>query len=193
MTEDRSAGWDAVADRFMAVRSTAGVEIVRRWAARLPPGGAVLDVGCGSGVPISEALIGEGFELFGVDASPRLVSAFRRRLPTATVACEAAEDSPFFHREFDGAVTIGFLFLLPAANQRKIIGRIASALKPGGRFLFSAPLEACEWTDILTGRLSLSLGSEAYCQALDAAGMDLGDSYVDEGENHYFDARRRSR
>jgi SAM-dependent methyltransferase len=188
MSSDPSHGWNDVAQQFMQVRSPAGAATVRRWARQLPPGGDVLDVGCGSGAPISAALIEDGFEVFGVDASPVLVAEFRRRFPGATVVCDAAETSDLFQRQFDGAVAIGLLFLLPAEDQRRVINRVARALKPGGRFLFSAPRRACEWMDTLTARSSQSLGEAEYRRLLDRGGLRLSGHFVDEGGNDYFDA-----
>jgi SAM-dependent methyltransferase len=189
MTVDRSEGWDGVAEQFMTARSGIGASLVRSWARdHLPPSGTVVDVGCGSGVPIAQALVEEGFTVFGIDASPRLVAAFRSRFPGAPSACEPAQDSTFFHRSFDAAVSIGLLFLLSADDQRKLLGRVADALKPGGRFLFSAPRERCEWSDILTGRRSMSLGEQTYQQLLEASGLRLVGCRGDEGENNYFDA-----
>lgn len=190
MANDPSRGWDAVAPVFIAARSQIGAATVRQWARRLKPAGAVLDVGCGSGTPISAVLIEEGFRVFGVDASPALVAAFRSRFPSAEVVCEPAEKSPFFDRRFDGAVAIGLLFLLPAHHQRTVIAKIARALNPGARFLFTAPRQACGWTDSLTNQPSLSLGESVYRQTLAQAGMLLADQDTDEGGNHYYDAVR---
>lgn len=191
MPADPSNGWDAVAQRFVAERSLAGAAVVRTWCRAWPEGAAVLDLGCGSGVPISEALLDEGCEVFGVDASPALVAAFRRRFPQAQVACESVEESRFFDRTYDGVVAIGLLFLLAPAVQRSVIRRVSAALKPGGRFLFTAPLQRTTWKDTLTGRESVSLGEEAYRHALDESDMDVVGEYVDEGGNHYYDAAGR--
>ncbi|MGV8929546.1 MAG: class I SAM-dependent methyltransferase [Brevundimonas sp.] len=190
MTTDQSRGWDAIAQEFIAARSDVGTGIIRQWAGWLPAGGAVVDVGCGTGAPVAATLMAEGLTVFGIDASAALVAEFRRRFPLALVACEPAETSGLFHRTFDGAVAIGLLFLLPAADQQRVIGRVARALEPGGRFLFSAPRQACEWKDSLTGRPSLSLGAAAYRRALEQVGMRLTAQEVDEGGNHYFDAVR---
>ncbi|HZF44847.1 MAG TPA: class I SAM-dependent methyltransferase, partial [Sphingomonadaceae bacterium] len=108
----------------------------------------------------------------------------------AVVACEAAQVSPFFDRTFDGAVAIGLLFLLTPADQRTVLGRVSDALKPGGHFLFSAPSQACEWDDMLTGRPSVSLGLEEYGAVLRSAGMTIVGNFTDEGENHYFSASK---
>jgi SAM-dependent methyltransferase len=105
-------------------------------------------------------------------------------------ACEAAQDSAFFHRTFAGVISIGLLFLLEAEDQRKIMHKVGGALKPGGRFLFSAPHEACEWEDLLTGRRSRSLGRQDYERYLEAAGLRLMRCSSDEGGNNYFDAAR---
>jgi SAM-dependent methyltransferase len=191
MTVDRSEGWDDIAEQFMAARSGIGATLVRSWARdALSPSTAILDVGCGSGVPIAQALIEDGFTVFGVDASPQLIAAFRRRFPSMQAACEAAQDSMFFHRRFAAAISVGLLFLLDMDDQHRVLRGVAQALEPGGRFLFSAPREACEWRDVLTGRLSRSLGRQEYERLLDASGLRLLGCRFDEGENHYFDAVR---
>lgn len=190
---DPSNGYEAVASEFMARReeSRIGVASVREWAQTLPQGGAILDLGCGHGVPVSAILMSEGFSLYGVDASPGLTAAFRRRFPEARVACETVEDSSFFHRTFEGVVAVGLMFLLPADTQRDLIRRVALALSSGGSFLFTSPAQACTWTDVLTGRPSISLGAEVYRTTLDEAGLVLLGEYEDEGGNHYYSARKK--
>lgn len=188
LSEDQSNGWEAAAERFIAARSNIGVGTVRQWARALPCGGSIVDIGCGSGVPLSAALLADNFRVSGIDASPTLVATFRRHFPDAEVACEPAERSTFFGRSFDGAIAIGLLFLLSARDQRKLIRRVGAALKPSGRFLFSAPRQACAWSDITTGRPSLSLGAEEYAHAIAQAGMVIVNDYFDEGENYYYEA-----
>ena len=191
MPEDRSNGWEAVAEEFMRLRSTTGLATVRKWAASLPRGGSVLDVGAGSGEPLTAALIEEGLDASAVDASPTMVAAFRRRFPGVEVACEPAERSRFFDRTFDGALAIGLVFLLPAKSQREVIRRMAAALKPGGRLLFSAPRQVCVWEDLLTGQPSSSLGADEYRRIIAGSGLHLIGEHVDEGETHYYEARKR--
>jgi 2-polyprenyl-3-methyl-5-hydroxy-6-metoxy-1,4-benzoquinol methylase len=186
---DPSNGYEAAAPEFMRRRehSSIGVATVRTWAESLPRHGTILDLGCGSGVPLSEALHDEGFVIHGIDASPTLAAAFRRRLPGAHLACEAIEDSRFFDRQFDGVIAVGVMFLLPAEVQRATIHKVAQALNAGGRFLFTSPAQVCTWTDVLTGHPSYSLGADEYQAVLSSAGLTLVGEYEDEGENHYFD------
>jgi len=189
--DDLSNGYEAVASEFMRRRQPhLGVAAVRSWARSLAPGSSVLDLGCGHGVPVSRTLIHDGFVVYGVDASPTLTAAFRRRLPHAHVACEAVESSGFFARTFGGIVAVGLIFLLPPEVQRRLIRRVALALDPGGRVLFTSPAQACTWADGLTGVLSRSLGAKAYEAELLGAGLTLANEHEDEGGNHYFDACR---
>lgn len=190
MSEDASNGYEAVAEEFMAVRSTSGRAVVQKWAASLPRACSVVDVGAGYGEPLTSALIEEGLTVSAIDASPKMVAAFRRRFPGVEVACEAAERSRFFNRTFDAALAIGLMFLLSEESQRELVRRVSGALKPGGRLLFSAPRQVGAWNDILTGQPSWSLGAEEYGRVLAHSGFHLIDEHVDQGGTHYFEAQK---
>jgi 2-polyprenyl-3-methyl-5-hydroxy-6-metoxy-1,4-benzoquinol methylase len=192
-TDDGANGYELAAQTFMVRRteSRIGVAEVRSWAKGLPRGAAVLDLGCGHGVPISEVLIEEGCSVWGLDASPTLVSAFRTRFPGVEVECARVEDSQLFRRTFDGVVAWGLMFLLDAGTQALVLEKVSSALEQGGRLLFTAPEQVCEWVDVLTEGQSVSLGAEAYGRILDRVGMDLLEQLQDEGDNHYYLAVKR--
>ncbi|SPE22439.1 Methyltransferase type 11 [Acidobacteriia bacterium SbA2] len=184
---DKSNGYEQIAQTFMRARNPRiGPATVRQWSKTLPRGIAILDLGCGYGVPISQALIDEGFAVWGVDASPSLLAAFRVRFPNAPAECAAAEESEFFRRTFDAIVAWGLMFLLPPEAQTTVIKKAAKALTPGARFLFTSQARPIAWSDSLTGRTSISLGRERYEEILRAEGLRLAGEDVDEGENHYY-------
>jgi SAM-dependent methyltransferase len=191
---DRSNGYEGVAVEFLARRGSAarsagiGRKEVRNWARTLPRGASVVDVGCGPGFPITEVLVLEGLNAFGVDAAPSFVEAFQRNLPNTPVVCEAVQDSMFFHRTFDAVLSWGLIFLLSSADQRRLIQRFAEILVPGGRLLFTAPAPVGVWNDAMTDLESRSLGVEEYRRLLAEAGFSVISEYEDVGENHYFDA-----
>ena len=191
--EDRSNGYEGVAAEFLAGRgspkpSGIGARDVRAWAGRLPPGATVLELGCGSGFPISRELVEEGLEVHAVDAAPTLVAAFERNFPGVHVVCEPAESTASFDREFDAVLAWGLVFLLSPDDQRTVLARMAKALKPGGRLLFTAPPEPITWNDAMTGHQSQSLGRAEYIRLLNAAGLTVEMEYEDTGDNHYYDA-----
>ena len=136
---DRSNGYERIAAEFVSTRSTTiGVKRVRDWAKALPRGAAVVDLGCGPGFPITEVLVAEGLRVYGIDAAPSFVQAFRRNLPNTPISCEAVQDSKFFGRTFDGVLAWGLMFLLSPEDQRRLIQRIADILVPGGSGIYIA-------------------------------------------------------
>ena len=183
---DKSSGYEAIAAEHLQSRRNIGAEVVREWASELTSGAAILDIGCGGGIPISQALIEDGFDVYGLDASPAMIAAFRQNFPEAPAECSAFEDSPFFHRSFDGIVAWGLMFLLQPETQRLLIGKAAGALMPGGKFLFTSPSQICSWPDAMTGLRSESLGIDAYREILSANGLSLTATRLDQGGNHYY-------
>lgn len=189
--QDKTNGYEAIAEAFTRSRTPSiGPKIVRKWATRLQPGSAILDIGCGYGVPISETLLQEGFVVYGVDASETLVAKFRERFPDAAVECNSVEASSFFNRTFDAVLAWGLMFLLSADTQRAVFGKVARALNRDGHFLFTSPREACSWMDGMTGLPSISLGHGMYEQELAAHGLVLVGNDKDEGDNYYYFATK---
>jgi SAM-dependent methyltransferase len=196
---DRSNGYERVAAQFLAGRGKApatgiGAMAVQEWAGSLPRGATVIDLGCGTGRPITAALLAEGLNVYAIDASPTLTEAFRRNFPNIPVVCEDVEESTFFDRTFDGVVAWGLIFLLSPDAQRRLIRRVAEILVPGGRLLFTscAGVEPLVWNDAMTGLESRSLGAAEYRRELSAVGLSVTREYEDEGRNHYFDALKLS-
>jgi SAM-dependent methyltransferase len=190
---DRSNGYEGVSVEFLARRGSGrstgvGVNAVRKWARTLPPGATAIDLGCGPGFPITEVLVAEGLNVFGIDAAPSFVQAFRRNLPNTPVACEPVQESRFFDRTFDAVLAWGLMFLLSPEDQQRLIQRIAKILVPGGRLLFTSPAEPVVWNDAMTGLESRSLGAEEYRRQISAVGLSVSSEYEDEGQNHYLDA-----
>jgi len=190
---DKSNGYEGIAQDFIAARtrSSIGTAILRDWSRRLPRGASILDIGCGSGVPVSQVLIEEGFDVSGLDSSRTMIDAFRERFPNSLAKCEAVEDSDFFNRTFEGVVCVGLMFLLPAEAQRVLIAKVSHALRNGGQFLFTSPKQACTWSDVMTGRLSISLGSDEYRRILAGEQLELVGEGEDEGGNHYYFVKSR--
>jgi SAM-dependent methyltransferase len=192
MVTDKSNGYENIAAIFIRGRGKAvngiGASTVRNWVKTLPLHSVVLDLGCGTGIPVSKILMEAGMFVYGLDASPTLAAAFKQNFPNTPVVCEAAEDSLFFSRKFDVIVAWGLLFLLTQEAQKIVLQKAANALQTGGRLLFTAPPEKLEWKDAMTGQSSVSLGAEKYKELLTTSGLSLISEFEDEGENHYFDA-----
>lgn len=107
------------------------VEAVRLWAAKLPHGAAVADVGCGKGRFLRHlACWDESFRLVGVDPSPALLAC----LPHSVAPCEGRLTRiPLATDSLDGVLAVESLehALLPQAA----VGELCRVVRPGGRVL----------------------------------------------------------
>ena len=191
---DKSNGYEHHAETFIRCRSKGingvGAPSVRHWARSLPPNATVLDIGCGIGLPISRTLVDEGLSVYGIDASLSMVQGFRQNFPNSPVACEAAEDSSFFDRQFDAIIAWGVLFLLPEETQEIVMRKMANVLSTGGKLLFTAPSQKMKWEDAITAIESISLGAERYKELMVGSGLSLIEEFEDEGDNHYYHAEK---
>jgi SAM-dependent methyltransferase len=198
MSDDGSNGYEGIASIYVARRGkrpfvgdAIGAATVRAWAQGFPPGATVLDLGSGPGEPSTRILREAGLSTYAVDASPTMVAAFRERFPGVPIEQNTVEASAFFDRTFDGVLAWGLLFLLEPAAQALVIEKVAAALGPGGRFLFTAPDEPLEWLDAMTDRPSQSLGAQTYERLLRGAGLTWVAAALDEGDNHYYVVEKR--
>jgi cyclopropane fatty-acyl-phospholipid synthase-like methyltransferase len=178
---------DFLRDRDM---SSVGAPIAARWARTLSKGADVIEIACGGGYPVTKELAEAGLRLWAVDGAPTLVAVFQSRFPEIPVQCVRVQDADFFGRDYDAAISIGLLFLLSEPDQAALIARIADILVPGGRFLFTAPIEAGAWRDLCTGLECRSLGRDRYEELLINAGFRVLKTYEDEGANNYYEAEK---
>jgi SAM-dependent methyltransferase len=82
-------GYNTIADRYLAerTRDSEDIRLLDELMRRLPAGAAILDAGCGAGIPISEVL-SERFQVTGVDFSEAQIELARKNVPNATFICE---------------------------------------------------------------------------------------------------------
>src|SRR5438128_8010531 len=70
--------YDLIADWYATDRSRSiGVAEALAVAATLPAHSRILDIGCGNGVPITEALVNAGHRVVGLDSSAGMLDRFR--------------------------------------------------------------------------------------------------------------------
>ena len=97
--------------------------------ALVPPGGSILDAGCGPG---RDALFFSqlGYHVTAIDASAAMVALASQRLGFA------AQQIPFdridYSGEFDGVWACASLLHVPKAEMPGVLARLQRALKPGG-------------------------------------------------------------
>ena len=108
-----------------------------RFLALAPPGGEVLDLGCGGGRPIAAYLIGKGYAVTGVDTSPELIDLCRARWPDQT--WRAADMRTLkLGRRFGGILAWHSYFHLTPGDQEAMFAVFAEHAAPGAPLMFTS-------------------------------------------------------
>jgi 2-polyprenyl-3-methyl-5-hydroxy-6-metoxy-1,4-benzoquinol methylase len=117
---------------------------LERLLSLLPPAAAVLDLGCGCGVPVARTLAGAGHHVTGVDISDVQVGRARALVPAATFIQADVTQAVFADDSFDAVVSLYTLIHIPVAAQPGLLRRAGRWLRPSGRLLVSTGYDA--WT-----------------------------------------------
>ncbi|MBT8360359.1 MAG: class I SAM-dependent methyltransferase [Desulfobacterales bacterium] len=192
MSTDSIDAYEKHARNFLQCRddSKIGVHVANRWARSLRPRANVIEIACGGGVPVTQTLVDAGLRLWAIDSSPTLIAVFKDRFPDVPAQCATVLDCDYFQRKYDAAISIGLIFLLCERDQIRMLGRVSEILHPGTRFLFTAPVEVGTWTDANTGHPCISLGRDAYENALENSGFRVVGYYEDSGKNNYYEVEK---
>lgn len=168
--EDNAAAWDG--SRGLDARLEQ--QWLERFAALLPAGAGVLDIGCGSGQPIARWLTGRGFRVTGVDSSPSLIALCRERLPDGVWHVADMRRLELGER-FDGLIAWHSLFHLAPDDQRKMFLRFAAHSRPGAVLMFTSGWEEGvsigEWQG--EPLYHASLDPEEYRRLLEEIGFEV--------------------
>lgn len=119
---------------------------LRGFLALLPPGAAILELGCGAGNH-SAVMLAEGFSVRATDGSPEMAEIASRRLGHPVEAM--LFDELDAHQAYDGVWASACLLHAPRDELAGILGRIHRALKPSGVFYASYKMGESDGRDSL--------------------------------------------
>jgi SAM-dependent methyltransferase len=110
---------------------------IDRFAALLPPGADILDLGCGPGVPIARDLRDRGHRVTGVDSAPTMIAMFAANLPGATTLVGDMR-TLMLDRRYDGLLAWDSFFHLRFDDQRAMFPIFRDHLRDGGALMFTS-------------------------------------------------------
>ncbi|MBK1689227.1 class I SAM-dependent methyltransferase [Rubrivivax gelatinosus] len=139
----------------------------------LPTGARVLDLGCGTGRPMAEAVAARGLQVTGIDQSAAMLARSRARLPGHDWRLARLED---FEPDGPYAAALAWdsLFHVPREAHAGILRRVRAALAPGAGFMLTVGGSAHPaFTDTMFGHEFFydSHPPETACALLEAEGF----------------------
>ena len=149
-TRTVESGYDHMAEAYLSTKdpedpvTLAALEEMSR---NLPSGAAVLDLGCGAGIPATRWLIRRGYAVTGVDVSARQLELARRLVPEATFIKADMTNLAFGSETFDAVVAFHSIIHVPREEHPALLATIHRWLKPGGTFMATLTVTEFEGED----------------------------------------------
>ncbi|MEU5044478.1 class I SAM-dependent methyltransferase [Streptomyces griseorubiginosus] len=164
-------------------RSEAHLASLEWLLGRLAPGSRVLDVGSGTGRPTASTLADAGHEVLGVDVSSVMVDLAVRQVPRATFRLADIRELPLEEGAFDAVCVYFSLLQMSRAEQSRVLGRLARALRPGGSLvLATVPADVEDLAIEFMGRpvRATSFAAEDVVALVRDAGLDVESEHLVE-------------
>jgi SAM-dependent methyltransferase len=131
-------GYDAIGRRYLETlalsRSSPRMRYLNTLLRELGGNSAVLELGCGPGYPVTQALAMR-FKVVAVDLSARQLALARRHAPAAFLVQADMCRLHFCPASFDAVVAFYSLTHVPRARLGELLARVAEWLRPGGLFV----------------------------------------------------------
>jgi SAM-dependent methyltransferase len=133
-------GYDRIAERYS---EWTGIDLRGPRARYLdvikelvPAGASILELGCATGVPVSQALASR-YQLTGVDISPRQIQLARLNVPAAEFIHADMTAIDFSTSSFDAVLAFYAITHVPREEHPALLAKIVRWLRPGGLFIAS--------------------------------------------------------
>jgi SAM-dependent methyltransferase len=180
-----AAGYDEMGERFDrwadAMRGSPRDAFVLRLFEEVPPGVAVLEIGCGSGARSTGALA-RRYHLTGIDLSAHQVERARERLPWARFLVGDVTRIELSPASFRAIVAYYVMNHIPCREHAGVYRQVATWLQPGRVFITNLPVsgggDGVEDPWLGVPMFFASLDAKENLRLIRAAGLEVVDAVV---------------
>ncbi|RCI08708.1 hypothetical protein L249_4819 [Ophiocordyceps polyrhachis-furcata BCC 54312] len=106
--------------------------LLARVGQHVSPDASVLDVGCGTGQPVSAYFAGKGCAVTGIDVSQVMVDLCRSKIKGSFIKADMTTFEPEGKKKFHVVLAIFSMLQMPYSNVCSMVYRLASFLRPDG-------------------------------------------------------------
>lgn len=184
------SGYDQAAERYAASRDQfQNVAHLERFKKVLPSPATVLDVGCGSGIPVAKYLVERGYDVIGIDFAPKQVDLARELVPGGSFEVRNMLELKAGEYHVDGLVSFYAVFHTPRQTHAELLRRFASFVRPGGALLITMGAEEWEGTETDWHGVEMfwsHFGADTNKRLVDEAGFEIQSAEIagSGGEAH---------
>jgi ubiquinone/menaquinone biosynthesis C-methylase UbiE len=184
-------GYDSLAEKYQAIRHAFDNEKeLGKFTSLLPKRAKVLDVGCGTGVPVAKSLVEKGFDVTGIDFSNNMLKLARKNVPKAKFILKDMAKLDFEADSFDGLTALYSIIHVPRNKHFSLFQSFHRILKPEGTMLICLGPDEWEATDKYhdTKMFWSHYSPEKSLQLIKKAGFEIiSDRILTRGgERHYW-------
>ena len=156
-------GYNAIANQYLEkrTRKSTDVALLDEFTKYLQPNDKVLDVGCGSGIPVAK-ILSHKFDVTGVDFSEEQIKMAKKNIPSGTFICQDMTQLKFPDDAFDGVCSFYAIIHIPREEHHTLLENIYRMLKPDGMALL------CLGADDLPGDIHTFHNEQMYWSHFDA-------------------------
>jgi predicted TPR repeat methyltransferase len=178
--------YNKIAQEWSKVRNNSFVsKLVIDFVNKLSPDASVLDIGCGTGYPLTKYLCDKQFHVTGIDIAEKMVEiAEFQKVPNAEfTVCDFFDFISI--KKFDGVLAWDSFFHFPKEKQEEIYFKVGNLLNSGGYLLFTHGDADDEHIDNMMGESFYysCLPKDKVCKILREIGFEIEYALKDYLEN----------
>lgn len=142
--------FDEIAKRYEAafLEDPSLHQIINRVLNLLEPNSDILDVGCGTGRPVSYRMAECGHKVIGIDISQEMIAIAKRQVTDNEAEFEKADMTKYApKKQFDAIFAVFSLFNISYSQTVEMLEKYHQWLKPGGRVIIATIPSDCMFED----------------------------------------------
>jgi len=126
-------GYDRIAEAYCRERSRFDNDAqIEEFISHLPEKGAVLDIGCGGGIPVLHTLSKRGFNARGIDFSKSMLDIAGRNVPEAELILGDVTKTDFEEDSLDGIISTYAFIHIHRDHHPALYKKMLRWLRPQG-------------------------------------------------------------
>ena len=168
--------YDKISEWFLENRSVSLME--RKYLdyikKSIPANASILDIGCGTGLPIFKYFYDQGYNIEGLDASKSMLNIAIENFPDSIFYLQDMRNISL-DKKYNALIAWHSFFHLPSEDQKPLFKKFKDLLHAKGLLMFTSGPEDNEVWSNLDGQdlFHASLSSEEYKKLLEEANFEV--------------------